>query len=1064
MDEEGTGKTGRTDSDTGTAADRAARRANRARIRAALYEWAVRERLRQDLDDNSGAEDDLIKSNNIADLEPAARVLCCLRIDHPLRVWCTRLSGNKWFENGVLFVILASTVLLAFDDVSVQPGSTMEQVLKVADYITTALFSAEMLVKVTSVGLVLHPTAYLRSGWNILDFVVVLGSVLDVFVLQGAGVVKSFRALRALRPLRMVRHHESMMVVVVSMFRALPAICNVLLIAGFVFFVFGIMGVNMFSGKFYNCESLDPTVISEFDAYSLDRAQCEALGSAAIWKNPDVANFDNVLYAMLALFEIGSLEMWPDVLYRAVDVVGVDEAPIRDHSKVNALFFVVFIIVGNFFITNLFAGVVVDTFNHVIDGARGRLLLSERQQQWVDIQRMVVHSKSHVPLRPPLGRWRLRCFSLVTSLGFENAVAGLIVVNVLVMAVAHYPSSQAWDELHKISNTVFTFLFLAEALLKLTGLGVQYLTSYWNLFDLSIVVLALIGLELWSSVDLGFDPSVLRIFTGLRVLRLLHQARGLRKLADMLKLAVPSLLNVGGLLVLLHVVYAVSGMALFGGIEYRGFINQHANFDSFPAAMVTLFRVLTGESYNGIMHDCMLKHPPLCEPDDAINCGNHLSIPFFVSFTIIGQYMILNLFIAVVLQEFEAVSGSSTKGMSANIEIADLNEYTELWELQSDVYREHRPRTWLEKLGLRAAAEEHLPWAMFRNVACCLQRELRLIEPHRYVKHAQRGHTLLNHVRASAHARMRTATYAHTHTRTHTPHTCTCTHRSNRRSRTKRVAGFSEAEMRRRRAEVNRLLPGMRLRMTKLNVRAVTEEGELVAPARTEEVPCVHFLDGMMALCRFSVKRTNVLQKLRQEHRERQRLLSTRGDKASLREARRQEKRAILNAMDVVAEEDGWDEELDQLSGLGSRGVTSVTAQMRRRFTRWDGHGRMPQRETVMKELVESVVKSQQAAAHTTEEHFLGSDDSEAWVRNGSGSDAGSSPGARGRRFPSMSFGSFSRLARSSKVAPRPLALPQAHGDETHGEQALELARPAGGLPEVDAGRAAERAGTITFV
>ena len=68
---------------------------------------------------------------------------------------------------------------------------------------------------------------------------------------------------------------------------------------------------------------------------------------------------------MLTLFEVSTLEMWPDYMYLAVDAVGPHKAPKRDHQPAAALYFIAFIFCTTFFIMNLFVGVVIEYFNKI---------------------------------------------------------------------------------------------------------------------------------------------------------------------------------------------------------------------------------------------------------------------------------------------------------------------------------------------------------------------------------------------------------------------------------------------------------------------------------------------------------------------------------------------------------------------------------------------------------------------------------------------------------------------------------------------------------------------------
>ena len=86
------------------------------------------------------------------------------------------------------------------------------------------------------------------------------------------------------------------------------------------------------------------------------------------------------------------------------------------------------------------------------------------------------------------------------------------------------------------------------------------------------------------------------------------------------------------------------------------FLSDHANFDTFGTALLTLFRATTGESYNGLMHDCMRLPNEFCpEPAGPGSCGSLWAVPYWLSFVVISQFTVMNLVIAAVLNEFAQV-------------------------------------------------------------------------------------------------------------------------------------------------------------------------------------------------------------------------------------------------------------------------------------------------------------------------------------------------------------------------------------------------------------------------
>jgi len=80
------------------------------------------------------------------------------------------------------------------------------------------------------------------------------------------------------------------------------------------------------------------------------------------WLQP-FNRYDNILISMLTFFEITTLEMWPDMMFAAIDAVGYDKSPIEKNSPLVSVVYILFIFVTTFFIMNLFISVIVDKFN-----------------------------------------------------------------------------------------------------------------------------------------------------------------------------------------------------------------------------------------------------------------------------------------------------------------------------------------------------------------------------------------------------------------------------------------------------------------------------------------------------------------------------------------------------------------------------------------------------------------------------------------------------------------------------------------------------------------------------
>jgi voltage-dependent calcium channel T type alpha-1G len=165
------------------------------------------------------------------------------------------LVKSKPFEYFILLLIAFSSVNLALDNPLNNPNSTLTDYLLLSDYVLTSLFICEGLLKTISQGFLWNGDgAYMKNGWNIIDFLVVIISVVSITVTGNKyKFVKIFRLLRILRPLRVVSKNKGLRIGIQALIVAIPRLFNVTIISLLFFIICGIIGVNYFKGTFYTC-------------------------------------------------------------------------------------------------------------------------------------------------------------------------------------------------------------------------------------------------------------------------------------------------------------------------------------------------------------------------------------------------------------------------------------------------------------------------------------------------------------------------------------------------------------------------------------------------------------------------------------------------------------------------------------------------------------------------------------------------------------------------------------------------------------------------------------------
>lgn len=174
---------------------------------------------------------------------------------------CSRIVSHKQFDNIILVCILLSSFCMALDNPLDNPESTVKRMLFVSNIVFTVIFFTEMMLKIKVMGFIATPGTYLRNSWNVLDFVIVCISLIEFVDLamadegggSGLSFLKTTRILRAFRPLRLISRNPNLKLVVNTLFRSVPELCNLLIVGSFFFLLFGLLGMNMLKGTFYRC-------------------------------------------------------------------------------------------------------------------------------------------------------------------------------------------------------------------------------------------------------------------------------------------------------------------------------------------------------------------------------------------------------------------------------------------------------------------------------------------------------------------------------------------------------------------------------------------------------------------------------------------------------------------------------------------------------------------------------------------------------------------------------------------------------------------------------------------
>ncbi|GAA54580.1 voltage-dependent calcium channel type A subunit alpha-1 [Clonorchis sinensis] len=493
--------------------------------------------------------------------------------NNAIRRFCHFVVNLRYFDLFIMIVICASSIALAAED-PVWEHSSRNAILEHFDYAFTGVFTIELVLKVIDLGVVLHPGSYFRDAWNILDAIVVFFALVAFVVRHMGGntsaknlnTIKSLRVLRVLRPLKTINRVPKLKAVFDCVVSSLKNVSNILIVYWLFQFIFAVIAVQLFQGRFFYCN----------DISKMTKEECQ-------------------------------------VLKHSIDTTSVDRGPIADFRQEMAVFYIVFFIVFPFFFVNIFVALIIITFQKQGENELMEMDIDKNQKRCIDFAINASPLCRYMP--KDRNSLKYRIWRLVVSTPFECYIMVMIAINTLVLMMKYHRQEQKssthvtmdteQQAYHNYCNTLlyfnsaFTVMFSIECMLKILAFGPKnYFRDRWNIFDFITVI--------------GSITDVL-----------------------------------------------VSELQVFGNIRtnHLSQINDHNNFKTFGNGLTLLFRCATGENWQEIMLDCAAGSE--CERSQE-SCGSSFTYPYFVIFNFLCTFLMLNLFIAVIMDNFDYLTRDSS--------------------------------------------------------------------------------------------------------------------------------------------------------------------------------------------------------------------------------------------------------------------------------------------------------------------------------------------------------------------------------------------------------------------
>lgn len=550
-----------------------------------------------------------------------------------------------------------------------------------------ALFTVESGIRVIADGFFWTPNAYYRSSWGFIDGIVLITLWANIIALLyspdgGSRAVGAFKALRALRLLNVSDSARDTFhsVIVMGGWKVISAA-----FVSLSFLVpFAIFGLNLFNGRMQSCNDGNSNIYSLADCtgeYSSSPFNWDVLAPRQV--SNSYYNFDNFGSSLFILFQIVSQEGWIDVMWSAQSVTGIFTQPNPFTSQGNAVFFVIFNLLGAVFVLTLFVSVFMRNYTE----QTGVAFLTTDQRAWLELRKLL---RQVSPSKRPSSKkvrdsWKEWCYRrAVTKNGrWQRTVTACLMFHVVLLCLEWYPSPGLWLRTRDFIFLALTVFYIANIIIRIIGLSwARFRRSSWDLYSIASVSGTVVTTVLLLSNFQQRDYVQLHKLFLVSIALLLIPRNN--QLDQLFKTAAASLTPIANLLAtwfVLFLVYAIAFTQTFGLTRFASQETDNINFRTVPKALILLFRMSSGEGWNQIMYDFESVVSPYCTIGERYydgDCGSGgWARTLFVSWNILSMYIFFNLFVSLIYESFSYVYQRSS-GLSV-ISREEIRRFKQAW-------------------------------------------------------------------------------------------------------------------------------------------------------------------------------------------------------------------------------------------------------------------------------------------------------------------------------------------------------------------------------------------------
>jgi len=449
---------------------------------------------------------------------------------------------------------------------------------------------------------------------------------------------------------------------------------------------FAIYGLNLFNGRMQSCNDTSSGIESLSDCVgeyaNTPFSQNWPVIAPRVVSNP-YYSFDDFGSALFILFQIVSQEGWIDVMWQAMSIPGKGLQLQYNSAKGNAVFFIVFNLLGAVFVLTLFVSIFMRNYAE----QTGVAFLTAEQRSWLEFRKLLRQiSPSKRPTNRPHEKWKIWCYRIAVKKHgrWQRTVTAVLIVHLILLTIEFYPEPQIWETIRDCIFLGFTILYVINIVIRIVGLTwKRFRRSSWDLYSIlsvgGTIVTTIFALTqntnpVWLQLHKLFLVSIACLLIPRN-----------NQLDQLFKTAAASLSAIGSLLAtwfVLFLVYAIALTQTLGLTRFGSMGSPNLNFRDVPKALILLFRISCGEGWNQIMEDyAYYTTAPYCIESSFFfnsDCGSAAwARTLFVSWNIVSMYIIVNMFVSLIFESFSYVYQQSS-GLSV-VSREEIRRFKQAW-------------------------------------------------------------------------------------------------------------------------------------------------------------------------------------------------------------------------------------------------------------------------------------------------------------------------------------------------------------------------------------------------